>query len=450
MSESQLPSTPTTQLFQQASIHGWNGESSLSPVTKLDGGMTGGAAAAVAWGDAASFEYDPKGNARKQQKQGGSAGNGGAQAAEGANRKVPADEFTSVGNTGKRWPRSNNTKKKKGSDIEQEISGQNLYKTELCCSFESSGSCRYGVKCQFAHGKSELRPVLRHPKYKTEICKTFSATGSCPYGKRCRFIHTPTTQHHMEGRRVPAGYGYQAPQGMYGMAGDGAARGNVALGRGAQWSVEWPQNSPSQAGPAGAHVPRGHPAGGAVPIGRAGSAPAFGEADAYGGFGGIPMGPGDAAMGTVYAHPVHPHMAVMGDETFRYNPRAIPAMSMGSHVPLGMPPHQAAQAQGFEQAPGMFGGGHMPQHMMRTHSAGDAAHMHAGQQRAAEAGRVHTDMATSADQLSSLFANSLSLTDSPTADDQGSDAPSLLPTQGSPDDTLDDNNRLSIFAKFSF
>lgn len=68
---------------------------------------------------------------------------------------------------------------------------QNLYKTELCRSFEETGSCKYGQKCQFAHGQDELRPIFRHPKYKTEECKTFASTGSCPYGKRCRFIHTP-------------------------------------------------------------------------------------------------------------------------------------------------------------------------------------------------------------------------------------------------------------------
>eukprot|EP01103_Thecamoeba_quadrilineata_P004941 TRINITY_DN14806_c0_g1_i1.p1 TRINITY_DN14806_c0_g1~~TRINITY_DN14806_c0_g1_i1.p1 ORF type:complete len:366 (+),score=50.39 TRINITY_DN14806_c0_g1_i1:55-1152(+) len=67
---------------------------------------------------------------------------------------------------------------------------QNLYKTELCRSFEETGACRYGLKCQFAHGRPELRPVSRHPKYKTEVCKTFHTIGTCPYGKRCRFIHT--------------------------------------------------------------------------------------------------------------------------------------------------------------------------------------------------------------------------------------------------------------------
>jgi butyrate response factor 1 len=77
--------------------------------------------------------------------------------------------------------------------IEEELSKQNLYKTELCRSFQDTGLCRYGHKCQFAHGEHELRPVLRHPKYKTEVCKTFSNTGNCPYGARCRFLHAPPT-----------------------------------------------------------------------------------------------------------------------------------------------------------------------------------------------------------------------------------------------------------------
>lgn len=43
------------------------------------------------------------------------------------------------------------------------------YKTELCKSYTETGNCRYGAKCQFAHGKEEIRPILRHPKYKTEV-----------------------------------------------------------------------------------------------------------------------------------------------------------------------------------------------------------------------------------------------------------------------------------------
>lgn len=66
----------------------------------------------------------------------------------------------------------------------------NLYKTELCRSWEETGTCRYGNKCQFAHSVREVRNIDRHPKYKTEMCKTFWDKGTCPYGKRCCFIHT--------------------------------------------------------------------------------------------------------------------------------------------------------------------------------------------------------------------------------------------------------------------
>lgn len=44
-----------------------------------------------------------------------------------------------------------------------------LYKTELCRSWEEKGSCRYGTKCQFAHGEEELRKVQRHPKVRSPV-----------------------------------------------------------------------------------------------------------------------------------------------------------------------------------------------------------------------------------------------------------------------------------------
>ncbi|XP_042294808.1 mRNA decay activator protein ZFP36L2-like [Sceloporus undulatus] len=72
------------------------------------------------------------------------------------------------------------------------------YKTELCRTFEESGSCKYGTKCQFAHGAGELRGLSRHPKYKTEPCRTFHTSGICPYGARCHFIHNA------EERRAPS------------------------------------------------------------------------------------------------------------------------------------------------------------------------------------------------------------------------------------------------------
>ncbi|KAL6761375.1 hypothetical protein V8C86DRAFT_2433010 [Haematococcus lacustris] len=68
-----------------------------------------------------------------------------------------------------------------------------LYKTEMCKGWMENGTCRYGHKCQFAHGAEELRLVPRHPKYKTEVCRSFTLTGSCVYGGRCRFLHAHTS-----------------------------------------------------------------------------------------------------------------------------------------------------------------------------------------------------------------------------------------------------------------
>jgi len=83
--------------------------------------------------------------------------------------------------------------------LEEDMNRQNLYKTELCRTFQETGQCRYGQKCQFAHGREELRFVQRHPKYKTEACKTFASTGMCPYGNRCRFIHETSVRPSLDG-----------------------------------------------------------------------------------------------------------------------------------------------------------------------------------------------------------------------------------------------------------
>ncbi|XP_034081530.1 mRNA decay activator protein ZFP36 [Gymnodraco acuticeps] len=71
----------------------------------------------------------------------------------------------------------------------QQLVAPNRYKTELCRGFQETGSCKYGSKCQFAHGEAELRGLFRHPKYKTEPCRTFYNFGYCPYGSRCHFLH---------------------------------------------------------------------------------------------------------------------------------------------------------------------------------------------------------------------------------------------------------------------
>ena len=71
--------------------------------------------------------------------------------------------------------------------------GNNLYKTEICQTFEEFGFCKYGNKCQYAHGYDELRikPEVKLPKaYKTVKCKNYWGKNSiCPYGDKCKFVH---------------------------------------------------------------------------------------------------------------------------------------------------------------------------------------------------------------------------------------------------------------------
>lgn len=64
-----------------------------------------------------------------------------------------------------------------------------LYKSELCRAFMNTGQCKYGGKCQYAHGECELRFVQKSKNYKTIRCKTFWTTGFCKYGNRCCFVH---------------------------------------------------------------------------------------------------------------------------------------------------------------------------------------------------------------------------------------------------------------------
>lgn len=69
-----------------------------------------------------------------------------------------------------------------------------LYKTEMCENWIKYKSCAYGKKCQFAHGKRDLRKVPHFARKKRlpYVCKNFIKMGTCPYGKRCMFRH-PTT-----------------------------------------------------------------------------------------------------------------------------------------------------------------------------------------------------------------------------------------------------------------
>jgi butyrate response factor 1 len=64
-------------------------------------------------------------------------------------------------------------------------------KTELCKSWVEEGKCRYGDKCAFAHGESEIKKKVHVPSmYKTKLCQQYHMTGECAYGTRCQFIHS--------------------------------------------------------------------------------------------------------------------------------------------------------------------------------------------------------------------------------------------------------------------
>ncbi|KAF7692972.1 Zinc finger protein zfs1 [Cucumispora dikerogammari] len=77
----------------------------------------------------------------------------------------------------------------KPANSNKKLNKADLYKTEMCKSFLKYSFCKYGQKCQFAHEKTELRNVLRHPRYKTVVCSTYSLYGDCTYTTRCCFLH---------------------------------------------------------------------------------------------------------------------------------------------------------------------------------------------------------------------------------------------------------------------
>lgn len=63
-----------------------------------------------------------------------------------------------------------------------------MYKTKMCNQMVN-GTCPIGDMCKYAHGMEELRVLVQPRNYKTTLCKNFSTTGSCRYGAKCQFIH---------------------------------------------------------------------------------------------------------------------------------------------------------------------------------------------------------------------------------------------------------------------
>ncbi|SCU96251.1 LAME_0F15522g1_1 [Lachancea meyersii CBS 8951] len=92
---------------------------------------------------------------------------------------APPEEPTSAQGSGSRAHQS----------AANEKCNRTLYKTELCESFSTTGHCRYGSNCQFAHGLQELKFKERNNKFRTKPCLNWIKSGSCPYGQRCCFKH---------------------------------------------------------------------------------------------------------------------------------------------------------------------------------------------------------------------------------------------------------------------
>ena len=82
------------------------------------------------------------------------------------------------------------THEHKSFQQEQQSMNDPKYKTELCKKFSDTGTCPYGSKCRFAHGKGELISKMLNSNYKKKPCKTFNENGFCPYGSRCSFKHS--------------------------------------------------------------------------------------------------------------------------------------------------------------------------------------------------------------------------------------------------------------------
>ena len=92
-----------------------------------------------------------------------------------------------------------NSSSKKSNGYSQHSSNSKTdktkYKTEMCKNWIEVGLCRYGNKCQFAHGDLELmgKATPINAKYKSKTCTTFQERLFCPYGKRCLFRHEDRT-----------------------------------------------------------------------------------------------------------------------------------------------------------------------------------------------------------------------------------------------------------------
>ena len=109
------------------------------------------------------------------------------------------NESTLVHETTLRVPRNNAGKRSQASTYTAASDDTKLkYKTEMCRNFESTGRCKFGNKCSFAHGKDELlnkKHINLH--YKSKRCNKFFDNGFCEYGSRCQYLHKEDSFSHI-------------------------------------------------------------------------------------------------------------------------------------------------------------------------------------------------------------------------------------------------------------
>jgi len=59
----------------------------------------------------------------------------------------------------------------------------------MCQHFQSEGVCKFGRRCNFAHGPEELMEAPKHNRSKFAYCREFPK-GTCKHGDWCHFAHS--------------------------------------------------------------------------------------------------------------------------------------------------------------------------------------------------------------------------------------------------------------------
>jgi hypothetical protein len=90
------------------------------------------------------------------------------------------------------------------ADLESSSNKKSLFKTTLCAKFVTYGECPFGPSCNFAHGVKELRAALEasslaievdedkvksNPSYKTSLCKNYMMGMYCQFADKCQYAH---------------------------------------------------------------------------------------------------------------------------------------------------------------------------------------------------------------------------------------------------------------------